>query len=168
MPSTQHTFERSTKYGKIYNKKNNYEAMAQIYKSSNNCKVAGQPQVGPNTSKSVDKPSKKYTYNNNNMSLEKHHNKDILMKTEAKGFFIEGSEDKLSAYNDNVSKKSTEMTWQSTNQLPFLLMGQSNGQSATQENNTHRKRTSKESQVRKPQVFIQKQTFNIKQIINKR
>ncbi len=69
MPSTQQTFERSTKYGKIYNKKNNYEAMAQIYKSSNNCKVMGQPHMGPNTSKSVDKPTKKYTYNSNNMSL---------------------------------------------------------------------------------------------------
>jgi hypothetical protein len=68
MPST---FERSTKYGKIYNKRNNYEAMAQIYKSSNNCK---QMTNGFNsgTSKSVDKPSKKYTVNqlyNNNMSL---------------------------------------------------------------------------------------------------
>ena len=75
------TFERSTKYGKIYNKKNNYEVMAQIYKSSNNCKLmAGN---GSN-SKSVDKPVKKYTCNqlhNNNLSLEKHHNKDILMKT---------------------------------------------------------------------------------------
>jgi len=48
------------------------------------------------------------------------------MKTEARGFFIEGSEDKLSGYEDNNSKKSTEFTWQSTNQLPFLLMG-SNG-----------------------------------------
>lgn len=47
------------------------------------------------TSKTVDKPIKKYTcnqiYNHNNLSLEKHHNKDILMKTEARGFFIEGS-----------------------------------------------------------------------------
>ena len=33
--------------------------MAQIYKSSNNCKLMA------NTSKSVDKPSKKFTYNNN-------------------------------------------------------------------------------------------------------
>ena len=44
------------------------------------------------------------------------------MKTETRGFFIEGSEDKLSGYGDNTSKKSTELTWQSTNQLPFLLM----------------------------------------------
>lgn len=29
------------------------------------------------------------------------------MKTETRGFFIEGSEDKLSAYGDNASKKST-------------------------------------------------------------
>lgn len=98
--------------------------MAQIYKSSNNCKL----MVNSNGAfKSVDKPIKKYTctqlYNHNNLSLEKHHNKDILMKTEARGFFIEGSEDKLSAYGDSYSKKSTELTWQSTNQLPFLLMG---------------------------------------------
>lgn len=39
-----------------------------------------------------------------------------------RGFFIEGSEDKLSGYGDGYSKKSTELTWQSTNQLPFLLM----------------------------------------------
>ena len=80
MPST---FERSTKYDKIYNKKNNYDAMAQIYKSSNNCKLMANSTNGM-TSKSVDKPIKKYTcnqFNNNNMSLEKHHNKDILMKT---------------------------------------------------------------------------------------
>lgn len=45
--------------------------MAQIYKSSNNCKLMANSSGG--TSKSVDKPVKKYTvnqlYNNNNMSL---------------------------------------------------------------------------------------------------
>lgn len=89
------------------------------------------------TSKSVDKPVKKYTCTqmyNNNLSLEKHHNKDILMKTQMRGFFIEGSDDKLSGYGDSHSKKSTELTWQSTNQLPFLLMG---GNINFQ--NTHRK-----------------------------
>ena len=68
MPST---FERSTKYGKIYNKKSNYEAMAQIYKSSNNCKQITNSSTG-GTSKSVDKAIKKQTSNqlyNNNMSL---------------------------------------------------------------------------------------------------
>lgn len=43
--------------------------MAQIYKSSNNCKL--MPNAG-GTSKSVDKPAKKYTCNqayNNNLSL---------------------------------------------------------------------------------------------------
>ncbi len=68
MPST---FERSSKYGKIYNKKNNYDMMAQIYKSSNNCKAMASTNGG--TSKSVDKPIKKYTctqmYNHNNLSL---------------------------------------------------------------------------------------------------
>lgn len=83
----KNTFERSTKNDKIYNKKDNCDAMAQIYKSSNNSKLTNTG----GTSKSVDKPAKKYTCNHfytNNMSLEKHHNKDILMKTEAKGFFI--------------------------------------------------------------------------------
>lgn len=54
--------------------------MAQIYKSSNNCKL----MISGGASKSVDKPVKKYTCSQlykNNMSLEKHHNKDILMKT---------------------------------------------------------------------------------------
>lgn len=40
------------------------------------------------------------------MSLEKHYNRDILMKTESKGFYIDAGEDKLSGYGDN-SKKST-------------------------------------------------------------
>lgn len=64
-----------------------------IYQSSNNCKLYNQFQ-----SKSLGKNySKKMTYNQN-ISLEKHHNKEILLKTEAKGFFIEGSEDKLAGY----------------------------------------------------------------------
>lgn len=163
MPST---FERSTKYGKIYNKKNNYEVMAQIYKSSNNCKML--TSTG-GTSKSVDKPVKKYTcnqiYNHNNLSLEKHHNKDILMKTETRGFFIEGTEDKLSGYGDNNSKKSTELTWQSTNQLPFLLMGNTSYENTTRKNEKWEK---SEGKSKKPQIIIQKQTFNIKQIINNR
>ena len=45
--------------------------MAQIYKSSNNCKLMTTTNGG--TSKSVDKPIKKYTctqmYNHNNLSL---------------------------------------------------------------------------------------------------
>jgi hypothetical protein len=48
--------------------------MLQVYKSSNNCKLLA------NTSKSMDKPTKKLTYNQNR-SLEKHQHKDILMKT---------------------------------------------------------------------------------------
>jgi hypothetical protein len=46
--------------------------MAQIYKSSNNCKVMANSTNG-GTSKSVDKTIKKYTcnqiYNHNNLSL---------------------------------------------------------------------------------------------------
>ena len=37
--------------------------MAQIYKSTNNVKILG------NTAKSMDKPTKKSTINNNNISL---------------------------------------------------------------------------------------------------
>ena len=140
--------------------------MAQIYKSSNNCKML--TSTG-GTSKSVDKPVKKYTcnqiYNHNNLSLEKHHNKDILMKTETRGFFIEGTEDKLSGYGDNNSKKSTELTWQSTNQLPFLLMGNTSYENTTRKNEKWEK---SEGKSKKPQIIIQKQTFNIKQIINNR
>lgn len=40
-------------------------------------------------SKSMGKQQqKKLTTYNQNISLEKHHNKDILLKTEAKGFYI--------------------------------------------------------------------------------
>lgn len=50
--------ERVSKYGKIYNKRNkNFEAVAQIYQSSNNCKL-GNPN-----SKSLGKSYKKHTYN---------------------------------------------------------------------------------------------------------
>lgn len=74
-----------TKYGKIYNKrKTNYNAIAMIYQSTNNCKMYNQYQ-----SKSMGKGGqKKMTTYNQNISLEKHHNKDILLKTEAKGFYI--------------------------------------------------------------------------------
>lgn len=67
-----------TKYGKIYNKrKTNYNAIAMIYQSSNNCKMNNQYQT-----KSVGKAySKKMTTYNQNISLEKHHNKEILLKT---------------------------------------------------------------------------------------
>lgn len=51
--------ERATKYGKIYNKRNkNFEAVAQVYQSSNNCKF-----MGSTNSKSVGKTYKKHTYN---------------------------------------------------------------------------------------------------------
>jgi len=48
-----------------------------IYQSSNNCKVYNQFP-----SKSMGKQNnKKLTTYNQNISLEKHHNKDILLKT---------------------------------------------------------------------------------------
>ena len=70
-------------------------------------------------SKSMGKAQKKLTTYNQNISLEKHHNKDILLKTEAKGFYIEG-DDKMTGYGD--SPRKSEMGWQSSSQLPFLLM----------------------------------------------
>jgi|LakMenE18May11ns_1017448.scaffolds.fasta_scaffold5094530_1 hypothetical protein len=58
------------------------------------------------------------------MSLEKHYNKDLLMKTEARGFYIDTGDDKLSGYGD-LSKKSTEIGSVGSNQqLPFLLYSQ--------------------------------------------
>lgn len=93
-------FEKATKYGKIYNKKkSNYNAIAMIYQSSNNCKMVNQYQ-----SKSVGKGTKKMTTYNQNISLEKHHNKDILLKTEARGFYIQGGEDKLNGYGQSPRK----------------------------------------------------------------
>lgn len=64
--------DKLIKNGKIYNKrKNNYNAIAMIYQSSNNCKVYNQYQ-----SKSMGKGTqKKMSSYNHNISLEKHHNK---------------------------------------------------------------------------------------------
>ena len=114
-----------------------------VYQSTNNCKMHGQYQ-----SKSMGKGNKKMTTYNQNISLEKHHNKDILLKTEAKGFYIEGGEDKLTAYGDSPSKNG-EARWQSTSQLPFLLMTGSN-------NNNESKMGNK----KKPQIVIQKVNNN--------
>lgn len=69
-----------------------------IYQSSNNCKI-----YNPAQSKSMGKNNKKLMNCNQNISLEKHHNKDILLKTEAKGFYIEG-DDKL--YGESPKKKT--------------------------------------------------------------
>jgi len=49
--------ERATKYGKIYKRNNNFDALAQVYQSSNNCKMTSL------NSKSVGKQFKKHTYN---------------------------------------------------------------------------------------------------------
>lgn len=100
------------------------------------------------------------------MSLEKHYNKDILMKTEARGFYIDIGEDKLSGYGD-LSKKSTEIGSVGSNQqLPFLLYSHqiTAGEESTRKNNTivnvnNRKKPS--------QVITQKQAFNIKQLTHK-
>lgn len=152
-------FERATKYGKIYNKRSkNFEAVAQVYQSSNNCKLANL------NSKSMGKSYKKHTYNQE-MSLEKHYNKDILMKTEARGFYIDTGEDKLSGYGD-ISKKSTEIGSVASNQqLPFLLYSQ---QVSEHDTTTRKNNTINTSNKKKPsQILMQKQTFNIKQLTHK-
>lgn len=149
--------DRSTKYGKIYNKRNkNFDAVAQVYQSSNNCKLNNNLN-----SKSLGKAQKKMTYNQD-LSLEKHYNKDILMKTEARGFYIDNADEKLSGYGE-LSKKSTEIGSLSSNQqLPFLLYSQQTQQPSVGEDSSRKNVNGK----KKPQIIIQKQTFNIKQIIN--
>ena len=99
------------------------------------------------------------------MSLEKHYNKDILMKTETRGFYIDTGEDKLSAYGD-ISKKSTEIGSVASNQqLPFLIYSQQVSENDTnRRNNTINATNSK----KKPsQILVHKQTFNIKQLTHK-
>lgn len=82
------------------------------------------------------------------------------MKTEGKGFYIDAGEDKLSGYGDN-SKKSTEIGSVASNQqLPLLLYNQQNSSE-----DSSRKHTLLGGK-KKPQIVMQKQTFNIKQIIN--
>lgn len=69
--------ERMSKYGKIYNKrKTNYNAIAMIYQSSNNCRLSNQYQ-----SRSVGKSNSKKVTNNHNISLEKYQSREILAKT---------------------------------------------------------------------------------------
>ena len=71
----------------------------------------------------MGKQQKKHTYNQE-MSLEKHRNKDMLMKTEARGFYFDVADEKLHGYWDN-SKKSTEICSVASNQqLPFLIYSQ--------------------------------------------
>ena len=159
---TQNIADR-TKYGKIYNKRGkNFEAVAQVYQSSNNCKL----NVG---SKSLGKQQKKHTYNQE-MSLEKHRNKDMLMKTEARGFYFDAGEEKLSAYGDN-SKKSTEIgTMPSHQQLPFLIYSeQRSGDDTFRKhhmtgNTTYHVKENSNDGKKKPLLNGHKQTFNIKQL----
>ena len=56
-----------------------------IYQSSNNCKFYN------GGAKSLNKPNQKRMVQQE-MSLEKHHNREILRKTEANGFYIDGDE----------------------------------------------------------------------------
>jgi hypothetical protein len=97
------------------------------------------------------------------MSLEKHYNKELLMKTEARGFYIDAGEDKLNGYD--LSKKSTEMGSVGSNQqLPFLLYSQQ----ASENDTTRRNNTINANPRKKPsQIITHKQTFNIKQITHK-
>jgi hypothetical protein len=154
-------FAERTKYGKIYNKRGkNFDAVAQVYQSSNNCKLG----MG---AKSLGKQQKKLTYNQE-MSLEKHRNKEMLMKTEARGFYFDVGEEKISAYGDN-SKKSTEIgSIPSNQQLPFLLYSQQTSGDDTfrkyQLNTQATKDGTDSKQHRKPPGLVHRQTFNVKQL----
>ena len=116
-----------------------------IYQSSNQCKLY-QPQ-----SKSVNKPyQKKLSTQNQNISLEKHRNKDLLLKTEGRGFCFERSEDKIPA-NSELARKTQDMNWQSTNQLPFLIVSSGN-----QQVSVHTEANSNVMNKKKPQIMVQK------------
>lgn len=135
--------ERLTKYGKIYNKRKtttNYNQIALIYQSSNQQKIYNQYQ-----SKSVNKTSNKKTNNfNHNTSLEK---RDNLFKTEGRGFYIDRSEDKLECVD--LGRKTQEMGWQSSNQLPLLITNSSNY-------NQQAEPATALINKKKPQIYIQK------------
>ena len=102
------------------------------------------------------------------MSLEKHRNKEMLMKTEARGFYFDVGEEKLSGYGDN-SKKSTEIgSVPSNQQLPFLLYSQQTSGEDTfrkfhQGTNSTLNKDPSEAK-KKTQLLAHRQTFNIKQL----
>lgn len=137
--------EKLTKYGKIYNKRKtttNYNQIAMIYQSSNQYKIYNQYQ-----SKSVNKTyTRKINNFNHNTSLEK--NRDNLFKTEGRGFYIERGEDKLE--NMDMARKTQEMGWQSSNQLPILIVSSSNY------NNQQGEPATSVINKKKPQIYIQK------------
>lgn len=73
-----------------------------IYQSSNNWKTNNQKQ-----SKSYGKPHKKITTDSYEASLEKYRNTNLLLKTEARGFFPDEFE--RSGYNlESSPKKKTQ------------------------------------------------------------
>lgn len=159
LPVGQGLAER-TKYGKIYNKRGmGFEQVSQVYQSSNNCKMSF------GAAKSLGKQQKKHTYNQE-MSLEKHRNKDLLMKTETRGFCFEAGEEKLNVYGEN-SKKSTEIgSVPSTKQLPFLMyIQQASGDDTFRRHQVTSNGFKDTAQSkRKPQVLPHRQTYNIKQM----
>ena len=89
------------------------------------------------------------------------------MKTEAKGFYFDTGEEKLSGYGDN-SKKRTEIgSVPSNQQLPFLLYSQQgSGEDTYRKFHMATASGAKESVEvkKKPQVMVHRQTFNIKQL----
>lgn len=118
-----------------------------IYQSSNQYKIYNQYQ-----SKSVNKTyNKKLNNYNHNTSLEK--NRDNLFKTEARGFYIERSEDKLE--NLDIGRKTQEMGWQSSNQLPLLITSSSNY------NHQQAEPATTIMNKKKPQIYIQKTQASI-------
>jgi hypothetical protein len=82
------------------------------------------------------------------------------MKTEARGFYIDTGDDKLSGYGDN-SKKSTEIGSVSSNkQLPFLIYTHQG--SGDETNRKYNNTISNPNNNRKKVLVPTKQTFNIK------
>jgi hypothetical protein len=88
----------------------------------------------------------------------------MLIKTEARGFYLDSGDEKLSGYGD-FSKKSTEIgSVPSSQQLPFLIYQQTSADDSFRRqyepgNSSKEGREGK----KKSQLLVHRQTFNIKQ-----
>lgn len=69
-----------------------------------------------------------------------------MLKTEAKGFYIDGGDDRLTVFGEGARK--THEMWQSTSQLPFLLTNSNN--------NTQAEPNTAMMIKKKPHIVIQK------------
>ncbi len=86
------------------------------------------------------------------------------MQTEARGFYFDTGEEKLSGYGDN-SKKSTEIgSVPSAKQLPFLIYSQQTSGEETFRRHQITSHGIPAETKKKSQVMPHRQTFNIKQL----